>query len=407
MTPFFSLLLVVALLMGVSLVAGLYTSRWGFSHMLIFLVMGMLAGVDGPLGLPFDNSALSSALGHVALAAILLDGGLRTPARALRIAWRPASVLATFGVLISSALAGLVAWWALDMDWRLAWLVGAVIASTDAAAVFSQLHNHGIRLPPRLSATIEIESGLNDPMAVFLTLSLLTLLTPDPGHISLWRFLLDQVGWGLAIGLIGAAAVTRLLHRLPLTGNHDGLSALLLATSGLAVFALTGLLEGSGFLAIYVFGMRVGQRATKAVRPALPALNGYTWLAQASLFLLLGLLVTPHQVLRMGWPAIGVAAALMLLARPVSVLLSLWPFDFNWREQVFIAWVGLRGAVPIVLALFPVMAQVNRAYQVLDAAFVVVLASLLLQGPSVGWLARLLALDRAPGTPRRRPDRAL
>jgi cell volume regulation protein A len=395
MNNFYLLVLLAALMVGLSLVAGLYSSRLGFSHMLVFLLMGMAVGVDGPLGLPFNSSALSSGMGHLALALILLDGGLRTPARAVRQGLWPASLLATVGVLVTSALAGAVAWWTLGMDWRLAWLLGAVIASTDAAAVFSQLHSHGIHLPLRLSATIEVESGLNDPMAVFLTLSLLTLLLP-PAHPTPWTlFLACQVGWGLAVGGLGAWAFAAALQRLPLKHDHDGLSALLLAASGLAIFALAGCLEGSGFLAVYVFGLIVGHRARSVVAPALSALNGYTWLAQASLFLLLGLLVTPHQVLRMGWPAVLIAAALMLLARPLAVMLCLTPLRFAWREQVFIAWVGLRGAVPIVLALFPVMAGVDRAYQVLDAAFVVVLASLLLQGPSLGWLARKLGLHQA------------
>lgn len=399
MSHFYLLVLVASLMVGMSLVAGLYSSRLGFSHMLMFLLVGMLAGVDGPLGLPFESSAISSGLGHLALALILLDGGLRTPVTAVQQGLWPASLLATVGVLITSALAGLVAWWTLGMDWRLAWLLGAVVASTDAAAVFSQLHSHGVRLPQRLSATIEVESGLNDPIAVFLTLSLVTLLTPPEAPTAWLAFLATQVGWGLAVGAGGALAMAALLHRLPLDDDHDGLRALLLAASGLAAFALAGWLEGSGFLAVYGFGLLVGHRARTAVAPALSALNGYAWLAQAGLFLMLGLLVTPHQLMHLGWSAVWITGALMLLARPLAVMVCLMPLRFGWREQVFIAWVGLRGAVPIVLALFPVMAGVTRAYQVLDVAFVVVLASLLLQGPSLGWLARRLRLDQPRDQP--------
>ena len=231
-------------------------------------------------------------------------------------------------------------------------------------------------------------------MAVFLTLSLVTWLTPHDQPPQLLWLLFTQVAWGMAVGVGGAVLLAALLKRLPLKADHDGLSALLLASSGLAVFALAGLLEGSGFLAIYLFGLIVGHRAHRIVQPSLTALNGYTWLAQASLFLLLGLLVTPHEILHMGSPAVLIAAALMFVARPAAVCLCLTPLRFHWREQVFIAWVGLRGAVPIVLALIPVMAGVTGAYQLLNTAFVVVLASLLLQGPSLGWLARRLGLEQ-------------
>jgi cell volume regulation protein A len=396
MSSLYIALLAGSLLVALGLVAGLYSAKLGFSHLLVFLLVGMLAGVDGPLGLTFANHKLALGLGNIALAMILLDGGLRTPLSSIRAGLLPAGLLASVGVLITAALAGVAAMWAMDMDWRNGLLLGAVIASTDAAAVFSQLRNSGARLPRRLAATIEVESGLNDPVAVFLTLAMIALITAPAGQdAGLASLLARQAGVGLVAGLAGGALVAAGLRRLPIDRDHDGLSALLLTTAGMAVFAIAGLLDGSGFLAVYLFGLVVGHRAGPIVKPALTALNGYTWIAQAGLFLLLGLLVTPHEMLRLAWPALAVAAALMLVARPLAVVICLTPLGFGWRQQLMVSWVGLRGGVPIVLAVYPVLAGVPGAYRFFDVAFVVVLSSLLLQGPSLGWLARRLGLHGA------------
>lgn len=393
MKTLYLLMVLGGVLVSLGLIAGLYSRRIGVSHLLVFLVVGMLAGVDGPLGLPFADYQLAAGVGNVALAIILLDGGLRTPLQSLRIGIVPAGWLATLGVALTAALAGIAASFALQLNWQHGLLLGAVIASTDAAAVFAQLSQSGVTLKPRLTATIEVESGLNDPIAMFLTLAMITLIqAPVGAPAAIGRLLLEQVGWGLLVGWGLGALVARGLLRLPIGKDHDGLSALLLATAGLTVFALVGLLDGSGFLAVYVFGLMVGNRARAVVRLALTALNGYTWLAQAGLFLLLGLLVTPHELLRLGFPALAVAAALMFVARPAAVALCLAPLGFSWREQLFVSWVGLRGAVPIVLASYPVLAGLPGAQRFFDVAFVIVLGSLLLQGPSMGWLARRLGL---------------
>ncbi len=393
MKTLYLLMVIGGILVSLGLVAGLYSRRIGVSHLLVFLIVGMLAGVDGPLGLPFADYQLAAAVGNVALAIILLDGGLRTPQKSIRIGMLPAGLLATVGVCLTAALAGLAASLVLRLDWQHGLLLGAVIASTDAAAVFAQLSQSGVKLKPRLTATIEVESGLNDPIAMFLTLAMITVIqAPDGGSSLIVELLVKQIAWGLAVGLGLGALVARGLLRLPIEHDHDGLSALLLATTGLTVFAVVGLLDGSGFLAVYVFGLMVGNRARRVVQPALTALNGYTWLAQAGLFLLLGLLVTPHELLRLGFPALAIAAALMLVARPVAVAVCLTPLRFNWREQLFVAWVGLRGAVPIVLAAYPVVAGLRGSQRFFDVAFVIVLSSLLLQGPSMGWLARRLGL---------------
>lgn len=399
-------LLIGAGLVATGLVAGLFTSQRGFSHLLVFLLVGMLAGVDGPLGLKFEAHSVAFGIGNLALATILLDGGLRTPVSALRIAAMPAGLLATLGVFISCAVIAGFAAWGFGMDWRFGALMGATVASTDAAAVFNLLSSSKLKLPPRVSATIEVESGLNDPMAVFLTLSLLSLLAvPALPLAELGKALALQVGVGVAMagacGWLGAA----LLSRLPLRADDHGLTALLLAATGVLVFAGAAQLEGSGFLAVYLYGVELQRRVPERVRPALAGIDGFTWLGQAVMFLLLGLLVTPHEVWRFMGVALPVALVLMFVARPLAVFVCLTPLRFSWREMSLISAVGLRGAVPIVLALYPVLQGLPQAYVLFDVAFVIVLSSLLLQAPSLKRLANwlmpeaLVADPDAPWTP--------
>lgn len=399
MTTLYLLLMLAGTLVSLGLVAGLYTARFGLPHLLVFLAVGMAAGVDGPLGLPFAEYRLAFGLGSVALALILLDGGLRTPVAMLRRAAAPALLLATVGVLVTTAVVAAVAVMVMGMDWLHAALLGAIVSSTDAAAVFSQLARGSTRLPERLRSTVEVESGFNDPMAVLLTLGLISVLSAtagtDPLH-ALPELAARQIGFGLAFGVGGGLAMAALLRRLPIGDDHQGLTALLLASSGVVVYAGAAQVDGSGFLAVYLFGVCVAHRAPQRAQPALMALNGYTWLAEASLFLLLGLLITPHEALRFAAPGMAIAAALMLLARPLAVAVCLTPLRFPWRQQALIGWVGLRGAVPIVLALYPVLAGVAQAYVFFDLAFVVVLCSLLLQATTIGPMARWLGLALPP-----------
>ncbi len=389
------ILLVLGLLVSLGLVAGLYSARLGLSHLLVFLLVGMLAGVDGPLGLPFVEHGLAFAVGNLALAIILLDGGLRTSMRSVRRAWAPALTLATLGVVLTSAVIAAAAVAALGMDWRHGALLGAVVSSTDASAVFAQLQRSGAHLPRRVAACIELESGLNDPLAVLLTVSLIGVLQAGPPGPPWPQQVLLQLGGGSLIGLVAGGAMAAGVRALPLREHHAGLTALLLAAAGTTVYAAASLLDASGFLAVYLFGIVVNHRAARRTRAALPVLDGYTWLAQALMFLLLGLLVTPHELARFAAPGLLVAATLMGLARPLAVVLCLTPFRFGWRQQLLVAWVGLRGGVPIVLSLFPVLAGVPMAHRLFDIAFIVVLGSLLLQAPTIGLLARALGLDGA------------
>ena len=399
MHAFHLLLLASGLLMFVSLLAGVFSARLGLSFLLVFLAAGMLIGVDGPGGLRFDDTQMTAWVGNAALAVILLEGGISTPMSSVRVGLKPALWLATLGVMLTALVIGAVAMGVMGVDWRYGFLLGAIVASTDAAAVFSLLRHAGIQLPERVSATLEMESGLNDPMAVFLTLAMTAVIRTHAGAGELALLLAQQAGFGLAIGLAGGWGVAWLLNRLTLTVEHSGLLALIVLSGGLVVFAAAGLVEGSGFLAVYLFGLQVRARAEAAAHAASSALDGFAWAAQASLFMLLGLLVSPRQMLGMAVPIIAVVAALLFVARPLAVWLCLAPLRFPAAQRLFIGWVGLRGAVPIVLALVPLMAQVADSYRFFNVAFGVVLASLLMQGISLRWVANRLGVVEPPALP--------
>lgn len=395
MDPLNLALLAIGSLVFASVLAGLYSARAGLSFLVVFLVMGMLAGEDGPGGIAFDDFQLAMWVGSAALAVILLDGGLRTPLTTFRTGLKPAAWLATAGVVLTAGITGGAAMWLLELDWKLGLLVGAIVGSTDAAAVFALMKSSGLRINERLAATLEIESGMNDPMAIFLVLALVSAIT-EPAAASLGgfaRLFAEQALIGGIGGLVAGFALAALLHRLPLSDNQGGLVALLLMACGLAVFGGIGWVGGSGFLAVYLFGLVVAHRASGAVATAMSAMDGFAWLAQAGLFLLLGLLVTPSLLPQVALPALGVAAVLMFIARPLAVWLCLKPLGFGRGEIGFVSWVGLRGAVPIVLAVFPLMAGVPQARAMFDVAFMVVLASLLLQGATLVPAARWFGVN--------------
>jgi cell volume regulation protein A len=317
---------------------------------------------------------------------------MRTRIATFRTGLRPSLVLATLGVVLSAGLTGLAAMWFLDLDWKHGLLLGAIVGSTDAAAVFSLLRTSGVTLNERVSATLEIESGMNDPMAVYLTLAMIAVITgagaADNSVGGVLLSFLRQFGLGAVFGLAGGFGLAWLLGRSTREDSASGIMALLVLSAGLIVFAATGLAGGSGFLAIYLFGLAVGNRGGDKALAAMSAMDGYAWLSQAGMFLLLGLLVTPSAMGETAGPALGVACVLMFFARPVAVWLCLGAYRFQVHEKWFISWVGLRGAVPIVLAVFPLMAGVPHAMLLFNVAFVVVLASLLLQGTTIALAGR-------------------
>ena len=386
-------------LVFISVLAGLFSARIGFSFLLVFLLTGVLAGEDGLGGFRFNDLRLSFWVGNVALAVILLDGGLRTAFSTFRTGLKPASVLATVGVVVCAVITAAAGVWCLGLGWGTALLLGAIVGSTDAAAVFALLTRSGVTLNERVAATLEIESGVNDPMAVYLTLAFIAVLSAGPEAATggsgwstiAWTFV-QQFGWGTLAGVASGFLMAELLRRVASRDAGGGVLALLIGAGGLSVFAATGWLGGSGFLAVYLFGLIVANRAAEAVAPTLAAMDGYAWMAQAGMFLLLGLLVTPSTMRDTLLPSIGVALALIFVARPVAVWLCLLPFRFTPKETWFISWVGLRGAVPIVLALFPLLAGTPQAGLLFNVAFVVVLASLLIQGTTIGPMARRLGV---------------
>ncbi|WP_018403601.1 potassium/proton antiporter [Marinobacter gelidimuriae] len=386
------LTLVGALMLVISIVLSPLSSRVGMPVLLIFLVVGMMMGEDGPGGIRFDDYQLAFLIANLALGVILLDGGMRTRAETFRVGLRPALVLATLGVFLTAAGAAVVAWWVFDLHWMLALLIGAIISSTDAAVVFSMLQGSGIHLNERVSATLEIESGSNDPMAIFLTLLMVTLIG-NAGENNVGPALLllvEQFGIGSIAGLIGGVAVVALANRMRLA---PPLYPLLVAAGGIAVFSATNALGGSGFLAIYLTGVVIGNRPVRMMPMILQVHDGLAWLAQLCLFLMLGLLVAPSELLPLAGGGLILALALIFVIRPLIVMATLWPFGFNRRELGFISWVGLRGAVPIVLALFPIIAGLPDAQLVFHAAFFIVLVSLLVQGTTMAPLARWLKLE--------------
>lgn len=395
MTAINTLILLAAKLLFTSVVSSRLSTQLGVPLLLLFLVVGMLAGEEGPGGVVFDDFGTAALVGQLALAVILLDGGLRTRISTFRVAFKPAAVLATWGVVATVLTLGLFAWWLFDVDWRLALLMAAIVGSTDAAAVFSLLRNSGVRLNDRVKATLEIESGANDPMAILLVTVLVTTIT-SPVSMDGWDVALifiQQFAVGLIMGCVCGWLLMRLLLRLYLA---EGLYALLILSGGLMIFGWTNALGGSGFLAIYIAGLIVGNNRCHATEHVLRVMDGLAWLAQAGMFLTLGLLVTPSHLIEYAPLALAVAAFLTFVARPLAVWSCLLPFKFAPREVTYISWVGLRGAVPIVLAIYPLIMGVPESLLLFDVAFAVVLVSLLVQGATVPFAARRLGIVVPP-----------
>ncbi len=392
----------IAILLGSLLVlAGILSSlialRFGAPLLLVFLLVGMLAGEGGPGGLKFSDVATTYTVGSIALALILFDGGLRTRFATFRNVLAPAVTLATVGVLITTLLTAPVAKFVLGIGWIQALLVGAVVASTDAAAVFLLINSGGLRLRPRVRAILEVESGTNDPFAVFLALLLVeTLAVGNQSWSHALVTLARDTVLGCIIGYAGGRIITLVLNRLSLA---QGLHAPFVAVSALVVFAFGNAVHTSGFLAVYLAGLVVGNRQTRAHNSVIVFLDAVTWLAQIVMFVLLGLLVWPQRLSGSIVGAVVVALVLMLVARPVAVFLCLAPFKFQWREKLFISWVGLRGAVGIFLASIPLLVGLPAAYLFFDVAFVVVLLSLLVQGWTVAFAARKLDMSFARSDP--------
>ncbi|WP_049721849.1 potassium/proton antiporter [Gilvimarinus polysaccharolyticus] len=386
------LILFGAVLFLISILASALSPRVGMPLLLVFLLVGMLGGEDGIGKIAYDDVQSALFLGTLALAVILFDGGLRTDIASFRVGLRPALVLASFGVILTAAICGAFASWMLDLPWIDGMLIGAIVGSTDAAAVFSVLNMQGLALKTRVGATLEIESGLNDPMAIFLTITVVEFIRLGESgfHASMLLAFVWQMGVGAAVGLIGGRVLAWGVTKLELS---PGLYPLLALFGGISIFGVAAVLHSSGFLAVYLGGLMVGNRVSRGLYNIQRFHDGIAWLAQISLFLMLGLLVSPIELVSYASSALLVGLFLIFIARPLAVTISLLPFQFSWRETLFISWVGLRGAVPIVLAMFPWLAGLDHWPFFFNIAFFIVLISLVLQGWTVAPLARWLKLD--------------
>jgi potassium/hydrogen antiporter len=389
------LLLIGAVLLLLGIASSKFSARIGLPVLVLFLGVGMLAGSEGLGGIEFENYALAHGVGTAALAIILFDGGLRTSLGSIRLAWKPALLLATAGVLVTALITGLAAHWILDLSLLEGILLGGIVGSTDAAAVFAVLRSSGLRLENRLSATLEIESASNDPMAIFLTIGILQVLlgrmTLGADLLSLFAVqMLVGTALGLAVGWLAAHAINRI--QLSAAGMYP-----LIATGfGLLAYGAAAFLGGSGFLAVYLAGIVLGNRRVVFQRGIFLFHDAAAWLAQIAMFVVLGLLSFPSRLIDVAPQGLAIAAVLILLARPISVLVTLLPFRFDARQLGFLSWVGLKGAVPITLATFPLLLGYPGGPLIFDVVFFVVLASAVVQGPTLAPVARRLGLERPP-----------
>lgn len=394
------LILVCGVLILLGIASSKVSARLGVPVLVLFLLLGMLAGSEGLGGIRFDDYSLAHAIGTVALVLILFDGGLGTSLEAVRQVWKPALALATLGVLVTSVLTGLAAMWVLGFSWWEGLLLGSIVGSTDAAAVFAVLRTGGISLPHKLVSTIEIESGSNDPMAIFMTIGCIEILTGDREFgWGLVGMFIQEMGIGAIVGIgVGLVAV-RIVNSISLAAA--GLYPVLVTAMCLLVFGLTAWLGGSGFLAVYLTGIVMGNTRLVFQRGILLFHDAIAWLAQIVMFVVLGLLSYPSRLLEVGLHGLLIGAVLIVLARPLAVCLSLVAMRFNWRELVFISWGGLKGAVPITLATFPLLLGAPQALLIFDVTFFVVVLSALVQGWSLPMAARLLKLEvpSAPSPP--------
>jgi cell volume regulation protein A len=389
------IILLTAILIIFGILSSKLSARLGLPVLVLFLMVGMLAGEDGLGGIVFDNAQVAHALGSLALAIILFDGGLQTPMSSIKQVWKPSSVLATLGVLVTSVVTGVAAAYILDVSLFYGLLIGAIVGSTDAAAVFSLLRNAGIHINSRLKSTLEIESATNDPMAIFLTVGLLEVMVNnlEPGTGLLMLFV-QQMGIGTAVGLAAGWLSVRVINRIHLTTS--GLYPVMVAAFGLLAFGVAANLGGSGFLAIFITGVVIGNSRFVFQRSTFLFHDGLAWLGQIIMFVFLGLLINPSSLLDVWLEGLLIAVVLTLVARPLSVLPVLKLFGFSFREITLVSWVGLRGSVPIILAIYPLIYGLPGANLIFSVVFFVVLISATVQGSTLPWVARALGLTEPP-----------
>lgn len=392
-----SLILITGLLLLLGIASSKLSARLGVPVLVLFLALGMLAGSEGVGGIEFEDYRLAHGVGTIALALILFDGGLGTSLAAVRSAWKPAAMLATVGVLITAAITGVAAMFILQISWLEGLLLGSIVGSTDAAAVFGVLRSGGIGLPKRLASVLELESASNDPMAIFMTVGCIELLLGNmafgPGLIALFA---SQMLIGLLCGVIGGYAAGFVVNRIEL--GATGLYPVLITSFCLITFGLAARLGGSGFLAVYLAGVIIGNRPLVFQRGIRLFHDATAWLSQILMFVVLGLLCFPSQLIDVAGKALLISAVLVFVARPLAVVIAARAFRFSWNELTFISWVGLKGAVPITLATFPLMLGTPenslQAPLIFNVVFFIVVVSATVQGTTLAPVARWLRLER-------------
>ncbi|NSW53773.1 MAG: potassium/proton antiporter [Anaerolineae bacterium] len=390
-------LLMIAALLLISVFASKISDRFGIPALLLFLALGMLAGSEGPGGVYFDNPSQAQGISIIALVLILFSGGLQTGWDSVRPVVKFSLPLATFGVFITAIFTGVLASVLLDLTIPEGILLGSIVSSTDAAAVFSVLRSRGISLRKPLKPLLELESGSNDPMAIFLTVGMIQLIThPDTSFINLVTLFLQQMLIGALAGILMGRLGAIIINRIKL--GYEGLYPVLSLSLVLLTFGVTDFLNGSGFLAVYIMGIVLNHIDVVHKRSLQRFHDGLAWLMQIIMFLALGLFVFPSRLLPTMGISLVVALLLIFVARPLAVFLTLLPSRMGWRQKTFISWVGLRGAAPIILATFPMLAGIPQADLIFNVIFFVVLTSVLIQGTTLPFIAKFLHLD-APSPP--------
>lgn len=391
MAPIDILLLIGTVLVIISILIAKVFHNIGIPTMLLFILVGMLAGSEGLGGIYFNDASLAQSIGIIALVFILFSGGLDTNWSQSRQITKPAFLLATIGVLITAVIIGVCVMFIFNTSFLWGLLVGSIISSTDAAAVFSVLRTGNIQLKGKLRPLLELESGSNDPMAVFLTVgSIELLLSPEKTFLNILLMFFIQVGVGGVFGFGGGKLMTYLLNKLNFF--YEGLYPIFALSLAILIYSLTSVIGGSGFLAIYVAGIILGNNNFIHKKSLIRFFDGLSVLAQITMFLTLGLLIFPSDLLDVIGIGLLVSIVLIFIARPIGVFLTLLPFDFSIKEKFFTSWVGLRGAVPIILATFPLLANITDSHIIFDLVFFIVLTSALLQGWSINFIAKLLGL---------------
>jgi potassium/hydrogen antiporter len=381
----------IAIFLILSIIASKVAVRIGVPALLLFLLLGMLAGGEGIGRIEFDNAWLTQAVGVTALALILFSGGLDTSWRKVRPVLTPALLLSTVGVSITALAVGLFAVVLLQFSLVEGVLLGAIIASTDAAAVFAVLRGKSVQLKGHMTPLLELESGSNDPMAVFLTLGMTQLVAnPETSPATLIPLFFVQMGVGLVAGVASGRGMAMVLNRIRL--DYDGLYPVLSLTLALLTYGITTVLSGNGFLAVYVAGLVLSQQDFVHRRSLVSFHDGLAWLMQIMMFVTLGLQVFVSRLAAVALPGLIVALFLILVARPLSVFVALAFSRFQIREKLFVSWVGLRGAAPIVMATFPLLAGIERADTIFHLVFFIVLTSVLLQGTLIVQMAKWLGI---------------